>query len=206
MNRVQSPKLSAASVLRNLVLVLGLALVITGAVAEEADAPIEKPTLTPEELENYQFDVVETPFQVLELTVGQLHLLDNQRRLGKDLLARKIGIISFKGHQTDLASLQQLIDRQFIKDRQIEEWQALGVLFGDVIANEFNMTWVRYEDELGASKALRWRSTDNFIFPVTLFSKRVGYGEKIDVQDIYDKLAEEVERFKQWELKPRFDR
>ena len=172
--------------------------------AAEVEQTFEKSALTPEELENYQFGVEKTQFVVEELTVGQLHILDLKRKAAKDLLARKIGIISIRGNRKDLHAFQQLIDRRILRDNQVEEWQALGVLFGDVIANEFNMTWVLFKDELGASKALRWRTTDNFIFPVTLFSKRVRFGDPINVQQIYDKLADEVDGFKKWERKPRF--
>jgi hypothetical protein len=78
--------------------------------------------------------------------------------------------------------------------------QALGVVFGDLLVKEFGLQWVSYEDELGASKALRWRTTDNFIFPVTVFSKRVQFGERIKVAEIYSALEAEVVRFKRLSL------
>ena len=65
---------------------------------------------------------------------------------------------------------------------------------------EFGLHWVSYEDELGSSKALRWRKTDNFIFPVTVFSKRIQFKEKIDVAAIYEDIETEVQRFKRLSL------
>jgi hypothetical protein len=164
-----------------------------------------RPTLTPEELEDYTFEEEqeEDIFEVSDLSTVQIQILANHRLLAKDLLARKVGAISIKGRKQDIKSLQQLVDRRVLRPDQVEEWQAMGVLFGDVLANEFNLVWVRYEDWRGISKVLRWRETDNFVFPVPVFSKRVKYGEKIDVQAIYDQIAVDIKRFKAWELKPR---
>ncbi len=105
-----------------------------------------------------------------------------------------------KGMKSDLAYFQALVDQRVLRPEQTEEWQALGVVFGDLLVNEFGLRWVSYEDELGASKALRWRKTDNFVFPVTVFSKRVQFGEKIDVTEIYNTLEAEIVRFKRLSL------
>ena len=54
-----------------------------------------------------------------------------------------------------------LIDRRAIRKADVETWQALGVVFGDVLVVH-GLKWVMYEDELGASKALQWRDTAKF--------------------------------------------
>jgi len=161
------------------------------------------PPFIQEELENYQFEVEEDPFIVGELSVGQLHILNTYRKDAKMLFARHLGILSINGTKDDIALLQKIIDRKVLRQDEAQKWQALGILFGDVLAREFNMTWVRYEDRYGVSKALRWRRTDNYMFPVVMFSKRVGYNNKINVQAIYNKIANDVESFKAWELKPK---
>ena len=160
-------------------------------------------TLTPEQIENYTFPTEEDVFKVSDLSVGELQILNKRRRMAKDLLARRLGLLSIKRTSKDLPILQQVIDRKILRSYQIDEWQALGVLFGDVLAHEFNLRWVRYEDDRGANRALRWRSTDNFVFPVTVFSKRVKYGEKVNVRQIYDRLSSEIESFKKWEARPK---
>ena len=73
--------------------------------------------------------------------------------------------------------LQVLIDRRAIRKADVETWQALGVVFGDVLVGVHGLK-VMYEDELGASKALQWRDTANFVFPVT---KRSGFLMSEDV-------------------------
>jgi len=159
--------------------------------AEDAPKDLKVPRLTTEELENYQFEVEDIPFKVSELTVGQLHILKTHRADAKAMFVRHLGILNIQGNKQDIVLLQQIIDRRIIKKYETRKWQALGVLFGDVLANEFNMTWVRYEDRYGLNKALRWRKTDNFMFPLQMFSKRIEFNEKIKVAEIYDKINTE---------------
>lgn len=163
----------------------------------------EVQTLGEDELQNYDFKVEEDRFIVGDLSAGQLLILNRLRDESKALFVRHLGILSIKGTKEDIPYLQQIIDRRIIRKDETRKWQALGVLFGDVLAKEFNMTWARYEDKYGLSKALRWRRTDNYMFPVVMFSKRVGFDEIIDVKGLYNKIAKDVESFKAWELKPK---
>jgi hypothetical protein len=164
-------------------------------------APIDVPVLSPEQLDNYQFpSQPERPAVVDDLSFGQLTLLDQQRAEMQELFSRRLGVMSLKSTQADLSLYQQLVDRRLLRPDQITQWQALGVVFGDLLVREFGLHWVSYEDALGSSKALRWRKTDNFIFPVTVFSKRVQFNEKIDVKAIYEEIASEIERFKRLSL------
>ncbi len=156
------------------------------------------PTLTPEELENYQFaSPPDSDKEIIKaLNVGQIEIMNAQRRAVRELFIRKLGILSLKGDKRDLPILQQLVDRRLVHKREVKEWQAIGVYFGDILVSEFGLHWVVYEDKLGTSKVLRWRSTENYVFPVTLFSKRNQFDEKIVMEDIYRKLEGEIERFK----------
>lgn len=155
--------------------------------------------LTPEELERYQFQIEESRATVKELSLGQRYVLETQRREIQDLAARRLGIIKLRGDKTDLVTLQKLIDKKAIRMNDVRDWQGIGMVFGDVLASELDLHWVSYEDELGISKALRWRKTENYLFPVTMFSKRVQFREKIDVFEVYDKIETDVLRFKDFE-------
>jgi hypothetical protein len=159
--------------------------------------------LTPEQLEQYAFPEQEDNFESRDLTAGQIEILANMRKAAKELIQRKLGILSINGTKSDLTAMQSMINRRMVRLDDVIVWQNLGVLFGDVLAREFNMIWVIYEDDLGPSKALRWRKTDNFLFPVTMLSKRAKYGEEINLKQILDELAITVDEFKTWELKPK---
>ena len=159
--------------------------------------------ISPEALEDYEFEIEESPFKVSSPSVGQRFIFDRSRRNIKDLLARHIGTTQLLLDETDLKRFQILVDRKAIRSGDVETWQALGVVFGDVLVEQHGLHWVMYEDELGASKALRWQESDNFVFPVTVFSKRVQFNETIDVLAIYEKIASDIDAFKVAAAKPR---
>ena len=156
-------------------------------------------TLTPEELANYSFDIEEDTPLVSDLSIGQRYVLDKYRRDLKDLIARRLGILSLKGDKRDLPTLQAVIDKELIRSDEVREWQTLGVMFGDILVEEMGLHWVSYEDDLGVSKALRWQQSENYVFPVTMFSKRVQFRETINIQALYDKLNTDVQQFREYE-------
>lgn len=199
---------------RHFIAFCSLYLLSFGVYAQEVSAPFdgaESQTeltssmreLTPEQLEQYAFPEQEDNFESRDLTAGQIEILANMRKAAKELIQRKLGILSINGTKSDLTAMQSLINRRMVRLDDVIVWQNLGVLFGDVLAREFNMIWVIYEDDLGPSKALRWRKTDNFLFPVTMLSKRAKYGEEINLKQILDELTITVDEFKTWELKPK---
>jgi hypothetical protein len=166
-------------------------------VAEE----YEPPTMSAEELENYQFSspADEQEMEVDDLSIGQRFVMSRQRTEVEELVARHLGIVKLRGNSQDLVSLQQLVEKKVLRDDQTETWQAMGVVMGDLMAEEFDLHWVQVEDEFGVSKALQWEDTTNFVFPITLLSKRIKFGEKIDIPTIYAKLSADIERFKEYE-------
>jgi len=151
--------------------------------------------LTSEELERYEFDVEEVPATVKDLSLGQRYSLDTQRRETMDLIARRLGVLNLKGDKSDLKVLQNLVDRKAIGRDDVRGLQSLGIVFGDVLVNEYGLSWVSYEDDVGTSKALRWKKTENYVFPVTLFSKRVQFKENINMTGVFEEIGAEVESF-----------
>jgi hypothetical protein len=176
-----------------LVLAITLAFVVVVPCSAEEETAII--TLTPEQMETYRFQLKPSKVTVKDLTVGQQTILSSKRRAAKDLIQRQLGIVKISGTKDDLRALQQLVDRKVLRNSQVEEWQSMGVLFGDILAREFSLKWVSYKDERGVNKALRYRKSDNFIFPVTLFSKRVKFDEEIDMRDLYATLESQIREF-----------
>jgi hypothetical protein len=187
--------------LRNILFLICLSFV-AGAGAQE----YEPPTMSPEELENYQFDDQpdRAEMTVEELSLGQRFVISRHRGDVEDLISRHLGIMALRGNSTDLPILQQLVDKRVVRDDDVEIWQAMGVVIGDLMADEFDLHWVSVEDEYGVSKALQWQDTMNFVFPITLLSKRVQFGQEINIPEIYEKLRTDIESFKAYESgKPR---
>ena len=165
-----------------------------------APADPEVLTLTPDELAEYEFEIEkEAPAMVTPLNLGQEYILSSQRRLVKDLMARWLGILTLSQTESDLKILQSLIDQKVIAEADVRSWQALGVVFGDILVKQHQLQWISYEDEYGANKALQWEDTDNFVFPVTLFSKRVQFKQDIVMTDLYEELSQVIEGFKAYE-------
>ena len=63
----------------------------------------------------------------------------------------------------------------------------MGVIMGDLLAADLDMHWIVYEDKIGRSRALRYRDTEEYLFPVTMISRRREAGNNTPVVDIYEK-------------------
>jgi hypothetical protein len=122
-----------------------------------------------------------------ELSSLDLEFMAQQRQSLQDLAASNLGR-QFNGNRDrDLELLQALLDKQLVRQDQTRELQAMGVIMGDLLAQELDMHWVIYEDRKGRSRALRYRETDNFLFPVTMIARRREVGNQTPVVDIYHK-------------------
>jgi hypothetical protein len=129
--------------------------------------------------------------------IGELSYLDReymtqQRELMDDIVRLNFGR-QFTGlKDNDLELLQMILDRRLVRPEQTRELQAMGVIMGDLLAAELKLDWVTYEDKLGRSRALRDGSSDNFLFPITMISRRVEAGSTTPVVDIYQKASDEI--------------
>ena len=159
----------------------------------------EMTSLSKHDLISYRFSnpPISKEALVKQLNVSQHFILSSRRREFNALLYRNLGIMEARGDVRDLSILQQVVDQKLLANHQIKAWQSMGIVFGDILAEEFGLSWISYEDEAGASTALQWKETDNFVFPVTFFSKRIQFGESIDVRTLFNNLSTEINQFKQ---------
>jgi hypothetical protein len=130
-----------------------------------------------------------------EPRIGELSMLDRQfmlqqRELLSDLVARQYGRQFTGATDNDLELLQRLLDDRVVRAEQTRELQAMGVIMGDLLAADLGLDWVIYEDSLGRSRALRYGDTDNFLFPMTMISRRREVDNRTPVADIYRKAEE----------------
>jgi hypothetical protein len=68
----------------------------------------------------------------------------------------------------------------------------MGIILGDLLSAEFDLHWVVLKDEVGRSRALRYRDGDFLLFPVTMISRRREVGDTTPVADIYRRAADLV--------------
>jgi hypothetical protein len=129
---------------------------------------------------------------ISDLSYLDRQYMSEQRSNLEDITRRHFGT-GFNGDKAhDLQLLQRILDRGLIRSTQTAELQAMGMVLGDLLAAELNMHWVVYEDSKGRSRALRYRDTDNYLFPVTMISRRREVGIEKPVADIYQKAYDEI--------------
>lgn len=125
--------------------------------------------------------------RISELTYLDKQYMTQQRALLGDLVATHFGG-RFSGDKNhDLPLLQSLLDRGVVQPAQTRGLQAMGIIMGDLLAVDLDMHWVVYEDRLGRSRALRYRNTVEYLFPVTMISRRREADNQSPVSAIYQK-------------------
>lgn len=135
-----------------------------------------------------------------ELSHKDRERLDHQRTLVAAAARQRYGTAGLSRTKGDLPILQRLIDDKVFKKSQTYELQSLGVVFGDVLASEFPLRWVRIADEYGTDPTLRFKNTSVNINALTMISKRVERDEPVDVFSLLQKnreaLSEAEKRFR----------
>ena len=122
-----------------------------------------------------------------ELTNTDLQYMADQRASLDDLATRNFGH-PFNGNKdNDLTLLQNLLDKRLIRPDQARELQAMGVIMGDLLAADLGLHWVIYEDRVGRSRALRHKQSDDYLFPMTMISRRQEADNHTPVTAIYQK-------------------
>ncbi|MCP4212538.1 MAG: DUF3806 domain-containing protein [Halieaceae bacterium] len=139
--------------------------------------------------------ILAQPYPRIEnLSRIDLNYMDQQRNDLRGIAAAELGR-QFSGQKgRDLALLQSMLDEGLVAPDQVREMQAMGIMMGDLLAAEFELNWVVYADQAGRSRALRYRDSDFFLYPVTMISRRRTAGDMTPVDDIYERAARLVEQ------------
>ncbi|RLQ21946.1 DUF3806 domain-containing protein [Seongchinamella sediminis] len=132
-----------------------------------------------------------------ELTVSELsaldrHYMQSQRQQLNELAARHYGRQFTGDRERDLALMQRLLDEGVVRGNQTGLLQGMGIVLGDLLAADLDLDWVVYEDRAGRSRALRYRETDSYLFPVTMISRRREVGNTTPVSEIYRKAEASI--------------
>ena len=129
----------------------------------------------------------------LELNIEPLTSIDKQfmadQRQRIEQLANQMGRNLTGKEDRDIDTLQRIIDERLIANYDRLNLQAMGVVLGDLLADRLDMTWVVYRDRTGRSRALRYRETDVYLFPITMISRRQEAGSNRRVRSIYDEAV-----------------
>lgn len=134
-----------------------------------------------------------TPRKISGLTAADKEQLQAQRAVVERLIADPNSREKYKTAAGKLGTINAILNAGAFKPDQIYELQCLGIVFGDALVQELKVEWVMVEDEYGRDPALRVPGSSGLTFPLTMISKRVERGEKVDVFALYDAAADTIE-------------
>ena len=138
------------------------------------------------------------PEPVVEaLTQLDRKFMREQRQRIDDLARSRLGRQLNRSRKNDLNILQQLLDKKLVRADQTLELQAMGMVLGDLLAQDPSARWVTYRDQQGRSRALQMGSSDYFLFPVTMISRRAEVGAEVDVDAIFEKANTLMQPYRQ---------
>jgi hypothetical protein len=131
--------------------------------------------------------------RIAPLSPIDLKFMDDQRQ-AVERLANRMGRSLTGRADRDVDTLQQILDRNYVPADDELTLQAMGIVFGDLLGRELSMNWVVYRDRAGRSRALRYRDSDTYLFPVTMISRRVAAGSERPLADIYAATVDKTRR------------
>jgi hypothetical protein len=134
--------------------------------------------------------------EVQPLSDSDRRSLERQRDIVRTLARRHVGAPPRGGSLEDLRILQTLVDDRVLERDQVYELQALGVVLGDILAEQLDLSWVVVDDQYGRTRALQYGSREDVFFPVTMISKRYEKRIPVDIDELYEKVETEVARLK----------
>ncbi|HGM7286482.1 TPA: DUF3806 domain-containing protein [Stenotrophomonas maltophilia] len=89
------------------------------------------------------------------------------------------------------STLQRVVDAELIDRDDCDGWEALGVAFGDTLAQHVpGLAWMQVTDAWGIDAVLRYADSSLQIGASTLLLKRVEQGEIIDIAHLLAWLEE----------------
>jgi Domain of unknown function (DUF3806) len=101
---------------------------------------------------------------------------------------------SYATIEAKLLLLHTILSNDWVERTETVKLQALGVAFGDALAQQLGLTWVAIEDEYGCDAALVLEGTSVKVFPLTSISKRVEAGEPVDVRVLFSNACSTIRR------------
>jgi hypothetical protein len=86
---------------------------------------------------------------------------------------------------SDLGTLQTLVDHDAMRNANYEAWVALGIAFGDALADHVpGLAWRLVTDQNRTYAALQYAQTALSVAAPTMLWKRVERGENFDLVDL----------------------
>jgi hypothetical protein len=139
-----------------------------------------------------------SPNQKIEAMNDQDHarLVAQRAVIEKYLGNDSENLSKYKTAAGKLGLLRALIEGNIFKPTQTYELQCMGIVLGDVFVQQLGLEWRAVEDEFGRDPCIKFPGTTVVLFPLTMISKRIERGEQVDVFNLFNGIAGEVESLK----------
>ena len=134
--------------------------------------------------------------KVTTLTGADQQRLREQRAVVEKYLADDASRQKYQTAAGKLGTIRAILQANVFKPNQTYELQCLGIVLGDAFVQELKMEWVMVEDQYGRDPAVRLPGTTIILFPLTMISKRIERGEKVDVFEVFNGVAAQVDDIK----------
>ena len=131
--------------------------------------------------------------KIRPLTDADKKRLRDQRAVVEKFLGDEDSRQKYQTAAGKLGTIRAILQSNIFKPSQTYELQCLGIVLGDAFVQELKMEWVMVEDDHGRDPAVRLPGTSIILFPLTMISKRVERGEKVDVFDLFNGVAAKVD-------------
>ena len=89
-----------------------------------------------------------------------------------------------------------IIKSDWIQKNETYKLQCLGISLGDIIVQDLKFRWIEVEDNYGIDPAIKLENTSIILFPLTMISKRIEKGEKVNIFDFYSLIKSNVDDLK----------
>ena len=101
------------------------------------------------------------------------------------LLRSRYGDVQLRQNEDDLRLLQRLQDDGALRARQEDDLEAVGTVFGQVLAARTPLRWVTVEWQGERTLSLHYPSTTVIVYPGSMIAKRVNRGERVKFKSLF---------------------
>ena len=131
--------------------------------------------------------------KITALTEADQKRLHDQRAVVERYLGDEDSKQKYKTAAGKLGTIRAILQGEVFKRGQTYELQCLGIILGDAFVQKMGMEWIMVEDENGRDPAIQMPETTIILYPMTMISKRIERGEKVDVFELFNGVAAQVE-------------
>jgi hypothetical protein len=101
-----------------------------------------------------------------------------------EMLRSRYGDVQLRHTEDDLQLLQRLSDEGALRAGRDQELEAVGFVFGEVLAASTPLGWITVEWQGQRSLGLQYPDTTVIVFPGAMIAKRVNRAERVEFQSL----------------------